>query len=76
VTHITAIVTPFIEEYGQDHPAIWALAALPLYDGLARMKSQAHWQSDVLAGMALGVGTGLYAGHDKTTGWFKPCLAV
>ena len=54
VTHITAIVTPFIAEYGHDHPAIWALAALPLYDGMARMKSQAHWQSDVLAGMAIG----------------------
>lgn len=64
VTHITAIVTPFIAEYGQDHPAVWALAALPLYDGLARMKSQAHWQTDVLAGMALGIGTGLYAGSE------------
>ena len=73
VTHITAIVTPFIAEYGQDHPAIWALAALPLYDGLARMKSQAHWQSDVLAGMALGVGTGLYAGHDKNN-WLVQAL--
>lgn len=65
VTHITAIVTPFIAEYGHDHPAIWALAALPLYDGMARMKSQAHWQSDVLAGMAIGIGTGLYAGNES-----------
>ena len=65
VTHITAIVTPFIAEYGQDNPAVWALAALPLYDGVARMKSQAHWQSDVLAGLALGIGTGLYAGNEK-----------
>jgi len=64
VTHITAIVTPFIAEYAHDHPAVWALAALPLYDGMARMKSQAHWQSDVLAGMALGIGTGLYAGDE------------
>jgi undecaprenyl-diphosphatase len=65
VTHITAIVTPFIAEYGQDNPAVWALAALPLYDGIARMKSQAHWQTDVLAGLALGIGTGLYAGKEK-----------
>ena len=65
VTHITAIVTPFIAEYGQDNPAVWALAILPLYDGMARMKSQAHWQSDVLAGLALGIGTGLYAGKEK-----------
>jgi len=29
------------------------------------MKSQAHWQSDVLAGLALGIGTGLYAGKEQ-----------
>lgn len=63
VTHITAIVTPFIAEYSQDNPAVWALGALPIYVGIARMKSQAHWQSDVLAGLALGVATGLYAGN-------------
>jgi len=42
VTHITAIVTPFIAEYGNDNPAVWALSTLPIYDGIARMKSQAH----------------------------------
>lgn len=60
VTHISAIVTPFIAEYGRDHPAVWGLAALPLYVGVARMKSQAHWQTDVLAGAALGAGIGYY----------------
>lgn len=60
VTHITAIVTPFIAEYGNDHPAVWGLAALPLYVGVARLKSQAHWQTDVLAGAALGAGVGYY----------------
>ena len=60
VTHITAIVTPFIAEYGSEHPAVWALAALPAYVGVARMKSQAHWQTDVLASMALGGGIGYY----------------
>ena len=60
VTHIAAIVTPFIAEYQQDYPAIWALALLPVYDGIARMKSQAHWQTDVLAGLALGAGIGIY----------------
>jgi len=34
--------------------------ALPIYDGIARMKSQGHWQTDVLAGAALGAGIGLY----------------
>jgi undecaprenyl-diphosphatase len=44
-------------EYGHDHPAVYALELLPIYDGIARMKVQAHWQSDVLAGFALGTGT-------------------
>jgi hypothetical protein len=60
VTHISAIVTPFIVEYGHDHPAVWGLAALPIYVGVARMKSREHWQTDVLAGMALGGGIGYY----------------
>ena len=60
VTHIAAIVTPFIVEYGNEHPAVWGLAALPGYVGIARMKSQAHWQTDVLASMALGGGVGYY----------------
>lgn len=60
LTHITAAVTPFIAEYECDHPAVWGLAALPLYVGEARLKSQAHWQTDVLAGAALGAGIGYY----------------
>ena len=72
-THITAIVTPFIAEYSKDNPVVWALGALPIYVGIARMKSQAHWQSDVLAGMALGVATGLYAG-DPSHHWLVQTL--
>lgn len=60
VTHVSAIVTPFIAEYGRDNPSVWALAALPVYVGVARLKSQAHWQTDVLAGAALGAGIGYY----------------
>jgi hypothetical protein len=60
VTHVSAIVTPFIVEYGRDHPAVWGLAALPVYIGMARLKNQAHWQTDVLAGAALGAGIGYY----------------
>jgi undecaprenyl-diphosphatase len=60
VTHIAAVVTPFIAEYGRDHPAVWGLAALPAYVGAARLKHQAHWQTDVLAGAALGAGIGYY----------------
>jgi hypothetical protein len=58
VTEVSSIVTPFVLEYGPDHPFIYALEALPVYDGIARMKVQAHWQSDVLAGFALGTGAG------------------
>lgn len=68
VAHITAVVTPFIAEYRNDEPAVWALATLPVYVGVARMKSQAHWQTDVLAGIALGVATGLYA-QSRSRSW-------
>jgi undecaprenyl-diphosphatase len=57
VTAVSSIVTPFMLEYGHDHPAVYALALLPVYDAIARVKVQAHWQSDVLAGLALGTGT-------------------
>ncbi|HEY2816958.1 MAG TPA: phosphatase PAP2 family protein [Casimicrobiaceae bacterium] len=61
VTTVTAIVTPFVLEYGHDQPAVYALELLPIYDAIARVKVQAHWQTDVLAGMALGTLTGYYA---------------
>ena len=66
VAEISAVVTPFIAEYGHDHPAVWALAALPVYDAVARVKVQGHWQSDVLVGAAIGVGWGLYSHHRKS----------
>ena len=66
VAEISAIVTPFIAEYGSDHPAVYALALLPAYDAIARVKTQGHWQSDVLVGAAVGVGFGIYSHHRKT----------
>lgn len=60
VTLQAAFVTPLIVRYGDSTPAVWALEALPLYDAIARVKSQAHWQSDVLAGWALGTGFGYW----------------
>jgi undecaprenyl-diphosphatase len=66
VAAVSAIVTPFILQYHDDHPAVYALELLPLYDGVARMKVQAHWQTDVLAGFALGTASGyLVAKHDS-----------
>ncbi|HVN45799.1 MAG TPA: phosphatase PAP2 family protein [Steroidobacteraceae bacterium] len=56
VTTVSSIVTPFVLEYGHDHPGVYALELLPLYDSIARVKVQAHWQTDVLAGWALGTG--------------------
>lgn len=56
----TAVVTPFILEYGRDQPAVWALAAIPTYVAIARVKSQAHWQTDVLTSIALGTATGYF----------------
>jgi hypothetical protein len=73
VTHITAVVTPFIAEYGRSYPAVWGLAALPLYVGAARLKSQAHWQTDVLAGAALGAGIG-YFESTRNSAWSATVL--
>jgi len=64
VAEISAIVTPYVLEYGEDHPSVYALELLPVYDGIARIKVQAHWQTDVLAGFALGLGTG-YLAHRR-----------
>src|ERR1700694_2236336 len=62
----SAAVTPFVLEYGKDHPAVYALEALPAYDAIARMKVQAHWQTDVIAGFAIGTAAGYYAYHRDT----------
>ncbi len=61
VAAISAAVTPFIVNYGDEHPAVYALALLPAYDAVARMKVHGHWQSDVLVGAALGTGIGIWS---------------
>ena len=66
VMAITTAITPFVLEYGSEHPAVWALEILPLYDAVARVKVQAHWQSDVLASFAIGTAIGAYA-HSRTS---------
>jgi hypothetical protein len=55
------LVTPYVLEYGSEHPAAYGLLLLPLYVGAGRIKNQAHWQSDVLAGWAIGGLSGWYA---------------
>ena len=66
VMEITTAITPYVLEYGAEHPAVWALELLPAYDAVARVRSQAHWQSDVLASFAIGTVLGYYA-HSRTS---------
>jgi undecaprenyl-diphosphatase len=56
-----ALVTPYVLEYGSEYPMTYALLLLPLYVGAGRIKNQAHWQTDVLAGWAVGGLSGWYA---------------
>ncbi len=66
VAAVTSAVTPIIAHYGSEHPAVYALALLPAYDAVARVKTHGHWQSDVLVGAAIGVGVGLWAEHRQS----------
>jgi membrane-associated phospholipid phosphatase len=61
VTLQASFVTPFIANYARNDPWVWSLEALPIYDGIARLKSQAHWQTDVIAGWALGSAVGYWS---------------
>lgn len=61
-----SIVTPYMLEYGSDYPAVYALSLIPLYVGVGRVKAGAHWQSDVVAGWAVGALAGWYA-HQRDT---------
>src|SRR4249919_315434 len=61
VAEVSSIVTPFILEYGHDHPAVYLLSVLPVYDAIARVKVHGHWQSDVLVGAGVGIAWGVYA---------------
>jgi undecaprenyl-diphosphatase len=77
------LVTPYVLEYGSEHPAAYGLLLLPLYVGAGRIKNHAHWQSDVLAGWAVGGVSGWYAHsrdvpilveilpHGAAVGWHK-----
>jgi membrane-associated phospholipid phosphatase len=79
VAAIAAAVTPFMVNYGEDHPAIYALALLPAYDAVARVKTRGHWQSDVLVGAAIGTGVGLWTAHRNTSlvaGWLPGGFSV
>jgi hypothetical protein len=61
VTLQASFVTPFIVNYARQNPWVWGLEILPIYDSVARLKSQAHWQTDVIAGWVLGTGAGYWS---------------
>jgi membrane-associated phospholipid phosphatase len=65
VTLQASFVTPFIVNYANRDPWVWALEVLPAYDAVARVKEGAHWQSDVLASWALGTAFGYYAAKNE-----------
>jgi undecaprenyl-diphosphatase len=69
VTAVSAVVTPLVLEYAGDHPSVMLLEALPVYDAIARVKVHGHWQSDVIAGFALGTGTGYLVHRRSDTPW-------
>ena len=66
VTLQASFVTPFIVNYADRQPWVWALEVLPVYDAIARVKQGAHWQTDVIAGWALGTGFGYFAAKNKS----------
>lgn len=70
---MSAAVTPFVLEYGHDHPVVYALELLPIYDAIARVKVRAHWQTDVIAGFALGAGAG-YLAHRQDSPWILSAM--
>jgi hypothetical protein len=61
VTLQASFVTPFIANYARQNPWIWSLEILPVYDAIARLKSRAHWQTDVIGGWALGSAVGYWS---------------
>lgn len=60
VSATAAMVTPLILEYKNDYPVVWALASLPAYEMISRVKTRAHWQTDVIAGAAVGIAAGYF----------------
>jgi hypothetical protein len=67
VTVVSSIITPVVLEYRQENAAVYALELLPIYDAIARVKVHGHWQSDVIAGYALGSAAGYFMWQRRQT---------
>jgi hypothetical protein len=66
VTIQASFVTPLIANFARENPWIWSLELLPAYVAMARLKSQEHWQTDVIAGWALGTAVGYWTTRRST----------
>ena len=56
---MTTAVTPMVSRVRRRAAAVWGLVVLPIYDAIARVKVHGHWQTDVLASLAIGTGIGV-----------------
>ena len=63
VSNTAALVSPFIYEYGSDHPLVYLLGLIPAADMAARVEARGHYPTDTIAGLALGLGSGWAARH-------------
>ena len=54
VSSVTAMVASYVLEYKDDYPMVHALWLLTIHQMVGRVKAQAHWQSDVIAGAFVG----------------------
>jgi undecaprenyl-diphosphatase len=62
---LTAIITPFILQYAKTHPLVFVLSVLTMHQMVGRVSVHAHWQSDVIIGMIVGILSGIYGFRRK-----------
>jgi undecaprenyl-diphosphatase len=63
VSNTAALVSPFMYEYGSDHPMVYLLGLIPVIDMAARIEARGHYPTDTIAGLGLGFASGWAARH-------------
>ena len=63
VSGMTAVITPYILQYQDETAWVHLLWALPAWQMGGRIKANAHWQTDVIAGAIVGFASGYWAHH-------------